>query len=373
MDFSTIIANQQCVDEAKRLVNGDHVPHALLLTGPSGTSKLPIALAMASYILCENKNNGEICGTCRACMKTNKLVHPDLHFSFPFIGSKNTSDDFITQFRKFILANPYGSFEQWIHELNAENKQPNINTKECRNIIRKLSYKTYESDSKVLIIWMPEYLRKEGNRLLKLIEEPTDSTYIILVADKTEQLLPTIVSRCQIIKIKKPSDQYINEVLVNQFGVNQTEAEELTFLAEGNIVKALSLVDKKTVGLHEDILHWFRICYSMKSTEMVDWVEVFSKKNKEDIKTFFQYALNFLREVARIPILSKNLIRLNEKEYETAKKMSAIVTFDEIEELSRVLSENFYFVERNANIKILMMDTSITFTKILRQANKTSN
>lgn len=373
MRFNDVIANSEVKTDIAKMVFENSIPHAMLLTGAEGTGKMALALALASMIVCEDKSEEDSCGRCRACVKMSSLVHPDVHFSFPFPGASHVSDDFIKEYRSFIHSNPYGGISQWLFNLDAENKQVNINTKECRAILKKLSLQSFESKQKVLILWLPEFLRKDGNRLLKMIEEPTDDTFVILVSNKPDLILPTIISRCRLIHVKPLHDEELAHSLETNYNMEKEKAREIAYLAEGNLEKALEIKNHEIINYNEEIVSWFRICYSLKADDTVNWVENFAKRNKDEQKAFLLYTLNFLREVGRIPFLAENEIRLKEKELDSAKKIAKIVTFEQIDILSNILSKKIYHIERNANIRVLMMDTCISFKNILRQANLASN
>lgn len=177
MQFKEIVAQEEAKQQLLQMVNTGRLPHALLLIGQEGCGQLAMALALAQYVLCQQRTKNEPCGTCQACLKSSKWIHPDIHFSFPTIGTNSKSDQFLEQWRTLLGEHPYFSVFDWFQHIGAENKQGNINKEECLNVFKKLSLKTFESEYKVLIMWMPEYLGKEGNRLLKLIEEPTENTF----------------------------------------------------------------------------------------------------------------------------------------------------------------------------------------------------
>lgn len=366
MKFSEIVGTEKSWSSLRELVTDEIMPHALLISGTPGNNKLPAALAYVAYIMCENKQDKEACGECRACKKTFNFVHPDVHFSFPFIGSTSVADEFIKPWRKFLGSHPYGTISEWLQALGADNKQPNINVKECRAIIHKLNMQAFESDKKVLFLWLPEYLKKEGNRLLKIIEEPTDNTYFVMVTAKVGDILPTIISRCQHIKLPPLQDEEIKEALITK-GHSADQSQNVAFIAEGNMNKALEIVGKNSATLDGEVLSWLRACYGGKALEIVPWVEAYAKKTKDDQKNFLNYGLHFLREVARVGILPDSALRIQEKEIETAKKIARILTFEKIEKLNNILTDTIYYIERNANIKILMTDTSLSFKNVLRQ------
>ncbi len=367
MKFAQTIGSIHTKDALRSLVDEDNMPHALLLSGAEGNSKLALALAYTTYLMCENRADGASCGSCRSCIKMEKYIHPDVHFSFPFTGAKSVADEFIKPWRKFIQEKPYAGISDWMEYLDAPTKQPNINTKECKAIIQKLNMQSFESTNKVLIMWLPEYLRKEGNRLLKIIEEPTPNTYFILITEKISNILPTIISRCQLVKVPPLQDKEIKEALMGQYRFDASKAQNAAFVAEGNMQKALDIVQIGGKGLHDEVLVWFRTCYSQKTIDLVNWVDNFDRKSKDEQKSFLMYALNFFREIARVPVLPEKALRIEESEIQTAKKIAGIINFEKIEKLNNILTDTIYYIERNANIKVLMMDTNIAFKNILRQ------
>src|SRR5450432_418010 len=224
MPFKNVIAQNLVKQHLIELVKHNRLSHALLFLGPEGSGALPVALAFAQYVVCEKVNGlqqsspaaslfvddfrpstidhrpwSDACGICPACIKAQQFIHPDIHFSYPVIpkkpGDKPVSTDYIAEWREFISQYPYGNAFDWLQFIGAENKQGNITANECNDIIKKLSLKSFESGYKILIMWMPEYLGKEGNKLLKLVEEPPPDTLFILVAENESQILPTILSR----------------------------------------------------------------------------------------------------------------------------------------------------------------------------------
>jgi len=189
MSFSQVIGQTQAKQSLIELVQFNRLSHALLFLGHEGSGALPMALAFAQYVVCErtNGNSEDACGICPSCIKASQLVHPDIHFSYPVIprkpGDKPVSADYSSEWREFIAQYPYGNAYDWLQFIGAENKQGNITSQECNDIIHKLSLKSFESGYKILLMWMPEYLGNEGNKLLKLIEEPPAKTLFLLVAE----------------------------------------------------------------------------------------------------------------------------------------------------------------------------------------------
>lgn len=366
MLFSNTFGQNKIQDSLVQLVDADRIPHAMLFLGPAGSGKLAMAMALAQYILCSQRQDGTSCGTCKHCLKAQKLVHPDMHFSYPTIGSNRVSTDFLPQWRSEVLKNPYFSINQWLQAIGAENKQGNINKGECLRIIKQLSLKSFESDYKILILWLPEYLQKEGNRLLKLIEEPPEKTIFILVAESAERILNTILSRCQIVKFPALSDEVILENLIAKEGVAKEQAAAVAYLANGNYNEALVLLREVENDNANLFLDWMRKCYKGNGAELVPWAIEFAALGRERQKYFFQYGLHFMRELMVYLLTGNETVRLRNAELNTAKNLAKVVSFEQLEPISQLFNECSYFIERNANAKILGLDASIRMHQIFK-------
>lgn len=368
MLFKDIIANHQLKKHLCESVQAGRVPHAQLLLGAEGSGALPLAIAYAQYLECEQPLKNDACGVCKTCIKAAKWIHPDIHFSYPVVGTGAISTQFLTEWRKAIQSQPYMSKNEWLNLLGAENKQGNINKDECNDILRKLSFTNYEGRYKILIMWLPEYLGKEGNRLLKLIEEPPDKTIFLLVAEQSDLILNTILSRCQLVKMEPLSDEDIaNALLERQYVSDSSQAYAVAYLSDGNFAKAVQLSHTINDDQSTQFLEWFRLCYKGDAKGMVAWVEQFSAWGREKHKYFLQYALHFLRELlVHISTKEENL-RLRENEKQTAINMARVMNFRKIERVAALLNDCFYFVERNANPKVLFLDACISIHKYMHE------
>lgn len=366
MQFKNVIGQQPAKALLSRMVASERLPHALLLLGPPGSGGLALAWATAVMLLCDNKQQDDACGQCPSCQKASKAVHPDLHFSFPTVGSKMTSDAFLPQWREALATAPYMEANDWLQRIGADNKQGNITREECVHIVRKLSLKPYESKWKVLLLWLPEYLGNEGNRLLKLIEEPPDNTIFLLIAENQELILTTILSRCQLVKVNPLSDQEISRQLVDVLSLPVEKAAAVAQLAGGNFNEALKLASTHDSDHSDRFLGWMRICYKGRPTELTAWVEKFAETGRENQKHFLRYALHFWREFLSLKFTkSSQHIRLLPSEIETATKMTALIGLEQLGAIVHVLDACIYHVERNANPKILFLDASIQLHQIL--------
>jgi DNA polymerase-3 subunit delta' len=370
MLFRQVIGQQEVKGLLRQIGAQERVPHATILLGPPGSGTLPLAIAWASMLLCLQPENGEPCGTCPHCAKSLKLIHPDLHFSFPTVsdkdGGKTTSDKFLPAWRKALEENPYFSVTDWLLQIGKENKQGNITKEECLSIYHKLNLTSFESSRRILIMWLPEYLGKEGNRLLKLIEEPPKDTYFILVAENMDLILPTILSRCQIIKVPPLQDAEIIDELHIRFPELGEKAPAIAYLANGNFNEALELAREKESVESGALLHWIRKTYAGKPREILRWSEEAAAWGREKQKHFLLFGLHFLRELLLLRLGCGLAARLQGAELDFALKFTPYVDEEKIEQISRLWAECIFAIERNANAKILFLDTSIQMNYILK-------
>ena len=366
MLFSDLIGQEKIANQVRQMVQSDRLPHALLLLGPEGSGHLPLGLALAQYILCSDRTPDDACGQCPNCQKAAHYVHPDWHFSFPTIGTNAISEHFLTEWREAISQQPYMNANQWLQRIGTENQQGNITKVECVQIVRKLSLKTFEGEYKILFMWMPEYLGREGNRLLKMIEEPPDQTVFILIAENQELILNTILSRCQLISFPPMPDEFVEEGLVVQKGVDRERAKAIAQLANGNFNEACSLAEAIESDHAQRFLNWLRQCYRGNGAALVPWVDDFARLGREHQKHFFRYGLHFLRELLALQISGTAYVRLRPNELETAQKLRAVLSYEKIQPIVDLFNDCIYNIERNANQKVMMLDSSIQLHRFMK-------
>ena len=368
MRFADVIDHDATKRQLLRMVANDRLPHALLLVGPEGCGTLPLALSVARYLLCTDRRADDACGECPGCLKSGKYIHPDLHFSFPTVGTNVRSDQYLPEWRQALTENPYLNVQQWLQRIGAENKQGNINKEECNAILKKISLKTFEGKHKILVLWMAEYLGKEGNRLLKLIEEPPPDTVFLFVAENAEQILNTILSRCQLVKLHALSDETVAATLEAKGYAKGNRARTLAFLAGGSYNEALTLLESGELNHSAAFVAWLRAVYRGSPVALVRWVEEFAKAHgRETQKQFLQYGLIFLREMLVLSVRGSEAARLPADELATAEKINQLVDFERLAQLSEWLSEAAYHIERNAHPKVLFLDLSIRAHRLLQR------
>ncbi|MFN0037574.1 MAG: ATP-binding protein [Saprospiraceae bacterium] len=392
------IGQQRTKDFLASLATSGRVPHALLFLSPTGGGGLALATAFAQLLQCENAipNSASVegssfivhrssfktaCGQCPACRKAAQYAHPDIHFSFPTVGANAVSTDFLKEWRAFLTESPYADANTWLQRLGAENKQGNINKEECNAILKKLSLKAFEGRYKILLMWLPEYLGKEGNRLLKLLEEPPEQTVFLLVAENQDLILNTILSRCQLVKLDPLSDQEVAEGLVQQRSLAPERARQIAFLSGGDFGAALAAADAPVADDAQLLLDWLRKCWRGHAVEMVRWTEEFAKLGRENQKQFLHYGLHFLRELLALTFAPSSIeagmglpaegakagaVRLRPEELATAQNMAKVLDFEKIAQIASLFNDNIYYIERNANPKILFLDASIQMHRIMK-------
>ncbi len=358
-NFAQIPGLEEEKMQLRKLAQQERIPHAQLFLGDYGSASLALALAFSRLVLCASPKGEEPCEQCPACIKSSGWVHPDLHFSFPVIGSKQTSNDFLEPWRKCLIESPYFNPADWFEIQDKTIKQGNINVLECHEIVQKRSYTVVEGRYKILLLWGVEFLGKEGNRLLKLIEEPPARTLFLFIGADASRILPTVLSRCQLFKIRPFTDEEVCEALIAKSLVSTNEAETLAFQADGNLGEAYRLVENTSKPMADLFLFWMRSCYAGTDRNTLKRAEELAALGREDQKTFFHYALHFVRQMILAISGNKEKIRLPDQQRTSAIGMAQQFDPDRLEELALLFSNGLRSIERNANPKILFLNASI--------------
>jgi DNA polymerase-3 subunit delta' len=343
---------------------------------------------MAQYLVCEKVNNNatpgsslfgdaepvvipdDACGQCSACMKAANMVHPDIHYSYPVIprkpGDKPVATDYIKEWREFVPIHPYGDVYDWLQFIGAENKQGNITAHECNDIIRKLNLKSFESTYKILLMWMPEYLGNEGNKLLKLIEEPPANTLFILVARDESKILPTILSRTQLVRIPMLSVKDLTQALITRTGASPEAANQAASTAEGSYREAILSMQHAGADWQEMVRSWLNATLRTGPADQVKWVAEAAALGREKQKQLLRYFNHLLEQSIHLQILGKEHMQLPQGESDFAERINKIATLDQQQAILQVLDDAVYHIERNANAKILFQALTIRIYHIIK-------
>ena len=373
MFFKNVIGQEEAKQRLIREAKEGKIAHARLFCGPEGIGKLPLAIAYARYLSCNNPGEKDACGICPSCVKFNKLAHPDLHFVFPVIKKKSkdtVSDDFITEWRELLSQTPYFNLNIWLEEMGAENQQAQIYVKESDEIIRKLSLKSSQGGYKIMIIWLPEKMNVEcSNKLLKLLEEPPSQTIFLLVSEEPDMLLTTIQSRTQRFALYGIEEKYITERLQSQYGLQEKDAISIGHRSEGNFLKAL-----ESIHLNEENKLFFdlfvslmRLSYQRKIREMKQWSETLAAMGRERQKHFLSYCQRLVRENFMFNFQDPSLIFMNEEEQNFSKRFAPYINEKNVMGIMDELSEAQRHIEQNVNARMVFFDFSLKMIVLLVQ------
>lgn len=393
MQFTDVIGQHEAKQHLVEMLQHNRLSHALLFLGKEGSGSLPLALAFSQYITCDKVQNkstataslfgfdeappatsfqppADSCGVCPSCLKAKQYAHPDIHYSYPVIpkksGDKPISTDYAQEWREFLQVYPYGNAYDWLQNIGAENKQGNITAEECNDIIRKLNLKSFESEYKILLLWMPEYLGKEGNKLLKLIEEPPANTLFILVAENEEQILPTILSRCQLVKIPQLENADIEEALQTRGNTSPETARQVAAIAQGNYREALQLLQHAEEDWQSFLSDWLKFIIRRMLPEQLKWLDEVSKLGREKQKQFLRYFNHLIGQSIRIKVLGTDSIPMPEKEKDFAQRIGKIASVSQQHAIAEELDKAIYYIERNAHAKMLFHALTIKLYHIIQ-------
>ncbi|MFN7280416.1 MAG: ATP-binding protein [bacterium] len=399
MRFSSVIGQSAVRERLKAMVRDQRLSHALLFLGREGTGGLPLAMAFAQYLCCDQVTGrggskvqpanaslfgepettpaassetlpDDSCGTCPACVKAAGLMHPDIHFTYPTIskksGTPSLSSDFAAEWREFVKLHPYGNDFDWLQFIGAENKQGNITAAECNEIVRVLSLKSFEQGYKIHILWMPEYLGTEGNKLLKLIEEPPPNTLFLLVAQDDARILATILSRTQLVRIPPLDQDTLAAALLARTGVTEQQAMATSVLADGNYREAISILQHNEEDWQSMTRDWFNAILRGGPVAQVNWVEEISNHGREKQNHFLLYVNHLLAQSIRLRSLGDRAPVMQDNEKDFAGRLNKMASISQQQAMVEELDRAAYQIERNANPKILFLALSIRFWHIIR-------
>ena len=414
MFFKDIVGQEEVKAQLRHQLESGRIPHAQLFAGPAGTGKLPMAVAFARYLVCGEVNKStspqkpaeessfgfagffdepepvvdtsasvveltDACGHCPACVKMNKLVHPDVHFMMPVFKRESgrnadtypQSDDFIYDFRDALLANPYLELGEWMHAAGAENQQGELYAAQANELIRKLSFRSSEGGRRVVIVWMPERMNEScANKLLKLIEEPPSETVILMVSDDAERVLPTIQSRTLRINFRPLSEAEIAQALTERYSLAADVATELAHTAGGSWTRAMHLLDAEDdTRLYTDLfIRLMRLAYGRKLKELKDWSDEVAKIGRASQREFLAYAQRMTRESFVANFRTPALNYMNNDEAAFTARFAPFVDEGNIMGITELLADAQRDIEGNVNAKMVFFDLSLRMIILLRQS-----
>lgn len=391
MKFSEVTGQEELKGKLAGMVKQGRVAHALMFTGLPGYGGLPLALAMATCLSCEDRTETDSCGVCPSCVKYSRLIHPDLHFVFPFgkrkkedrkeekeeewkeKAAKETGcDDYLPEWREQVLSSACFNLSQWYEKMGMETQQGIITVAESARIIRKLGLKSFESAYKVVIIWYPEKMNPQAaNKLLKLLEEPPPMTVFILVAEDPGQMLPTIVSRTQIFRLSRIDDSSLKETLAKKYQIGEAEIQEVVRLAKGDIIRAEEIIrsGEESHLFFEMFRDLMRLAFKGDIRGVTEWIDKMAPLGREKQKEFLAYGLRMLRENFLQGLMPENtmqMVFMNREESEFSEKFSAFIHSGNIEPIALEFNEGIRHIEANAYARTVFLDLSLRLMDLIR-------
>lgn len=374
MRFSDIPGNHIEKEQLARIRESGKIPHAILFSGPSGNAKLALALAFAQWLNCSNPGENDSCGVCENCHLSGGYVHPDMHFSFPIIvrksGDKPICTDFYEPWREALKENPFLDYYFWIGKISKDQKQGNIPREECRSIINRLGLRAFYGKNKFMIIWLPEYLGKEGNHLLKILEEPPKDTYFLLISENAEEVIPTILSRTRMFKTLPFEESDIRQFLEKEEVADKDMINQIIFMSNGDMNRAQQLTRENADDFSVIFREWMLMCYRRDVAGAMDWCNKRSTFTRDEMQNFMKNGLYILRECLLIKEIADYQTRVPLSQVEFVKKFSKILDAEAIEAMYLKINDAIYHTERNANAKIMLFELSLKIQDIFEGAKK---
>lgn len=377
MQFSEILGHEHLKNHLIKSVNEGRIPHAQLFVGPEGSGTLPMAIAYAQYIVCNH--NGIENTACN--LKFNTLSHPDLHFVFPTstnekVKSKPKSIDFIKEWREFLKENPYGNLQNWYKISSGQNKLIDIGVEDAQEVLKTLSLKSFEGGYKIMIIWMADKMNSAAsNKLLKILEEPSDKTVFILITEQEEDIMQTIRSRCQVLHFNSLPNNIISDALVSKHNIEEKEAYKIAHHAQGSYNKALQLLndDGDEYPFEKWFVSWVRTAFKAKGNassilDLISWSDQIAPIGRETQVTFLNYCIELFRQALLLNYKAEKLVYIEPSvDKFKLENFAPFVNGNNIGEIFSELSDAIYHIERNGNAKIIFTDLSIKLTRLIHR------
>lgn len=375
MIWKKIIGNTGTAEKLRNSVNENRISHAQLFSGKTGWGTLNMALAYAAEIIASE--NGE-----EAAGRVLNLQHPDVHFSFPVFTSdkvdKNpTSNHYFKDWREFILNHPYANLYDWLNHMEVPKKTGIINVYEASDINRFVSLSSYEGGHRFCIIWLVEMMNKDAaNKLLKSIEEPPEKTVFLLITEREDLLLPTILSRCQTVKFNPLSDDEVTKFLMSDSSLQQKQIKQAVSAAGGDLREALLIAAAADEEFESRFVDWVRNAFMAKKNvvalrSLIKWSEDLSNWPREKQNQFLIYCSEIFRQAMLQNYGVASLVYANlDSDGFKWENFSKYIHGANIEAMHEELNEAAYHIERNANSKIVLLDLSIKLTRYIHKPTK---
>ena len=372
MRFADIIGQQELKRHLAQSVDRGRISHAQLFTGAAGTGALPLAIAYAQYLNCPHRKDGDSCGVCPSCVKIASLAHPDLHFVFPVnkqgkkSGEVVLSAEFMPQWRECVASTGgYFTPQQWYDRLDlGKTLRGMISAKEADEIIRRLSFKSFESEYKIMLIWLPETMNDEAaNKILKILEEPWEKTVFLLVSERADLLLSTILSRTQEVAVPRLT---VEDLMPMAQGDEQ-QRRNTARLAAGDLIEMRRLAGGEEDEVRRDSFDLFcrlmRLSYNDKYLELIDWADEVATLTREQQRSMLRHAARLLRESYMLHAGLGQISYLWGEEAAFCNKFAPFIGNQNIEYLISEIEQAMRQVSQNGNPRIIFTHFALAVSK----------
>ncbi len=385
MLFKDVLVDTNLKQQLIKQVQDHRVSHAQFFLAQSGSHAFALAIALAQYLNCEHPTDEDSCGLCPSCVQFSKLTHPDLHLYFPNCITKSVKKDpdslqLLQPFREFVAQHDYFiDIQDWLLELGGENKQANINIRDCADIIHHNSIRSYSGGYKIYILWSIDRIHHSAApKLLKTLEEPENRSLFILISEKPELILSTILSRTQLVKIPRLTNGQITSALRQRFpDMDEQTALDIAVLAEGDYNKALKIHEDDT-ALSANLSAF---------TTMMNGVIAFSKQmplgslqyesvqlefseiiaqGRENQKQFLEFTLRMLRNILMLNSKPPEMVKATASEREALEKLQSDMTLKRISLISDECNKALYHISRNGNSSLVFTDLFFKMAAAMR-------
>ena len=378
MRFRDITGQEELKAHLVRSIDSGRISHAQLFTGVAGAGTLPMAIAYVQYLNCTNRHDGDSCGECPSCRKIAALAHPDLHFVFPVnkqgkkSGEVVRSDDFIEDWREIIESTDgYFSAQEWFDRLDlGKTLKGMISAKETDEIIRKLSFKSFEAEYKTMIIWLPETMNEEAaNKILKILEEPWDKTLFILVTERADRLLQTIISRTQEVAVPRLKPEVLEQVVRSAGESDEAKVRNVARLANGDLCELRRLIAGATDDVRHESFEMFcslmRFSYNDRHLELITWAEELAQLTREQQLSFLRHSARLLRESYIMHAGAVGATYLWGEEAAFCNKFAPFIGSRNIEPLIGEIETAMAQIGQNGNPKIVFTHFALAVSKYI--------
>ena len=372
MKFADIIGQQALKRHLAESIDRGRISHAQLFTGAAGTGALPLAIAYAQYLNCPNRSGGDSCGVCPSCQQIAQLAHPDVHFVFPVnkqgkkSGEAVLSSDFMPLWRE-IMADTDGYFtrQMWYDRLDlGKTLQGMISAKEADEIIRRLSFKSFESEYKIMIVWLPEMMNEEAaNKILKILEEPWEKTIFLLVSERPDRLLQTILSRTQEVAVPRLTVEDLMPLCEG----DEQQRRNIARLAAGDLIEMRRLAGGEEDAVREESFELFcrlmRLSYNDKHLELIDWADEVATLSREQQRSMLLHAARLLRESYMLHAGLGSISYLWGEEAKFCNNFAPFIGNQNIEFLIGEIETAMRQISQNGNARIVFTHFALAVSK----------